>query len=64
MKFEHPSHIFEKYLKIKFYENAFHSDRQTDTMKPVVVFRNFANAPKNMLCLGLIGRQLQAVNLT
>jgi hypothetical protein len=26
----------------------FHADRRTDVMKLIVVFRNFANAPKNV----------------
>jgi len=46
---------FEKYSNTKFHENSFsgsrvvpcgRTDRQTDTTKLIVAFRNFANAPK------------------
>jgi hypothetical protein len=59
MKLEFIRHIFEKYSSIKIHDSSvgaelFHAggrtdgqtDRQTDMMKPVVAFRNFANAPK------------------
>jgi hypothetical protein len=50
--------IFEQYSNIKFHENPFGGSRvvlcgrtdgqtETDTMKLIVAFRNFANAPKN-----------------
>jgi hypothetical protein len=60
IKLQFPQHFIEKYSNIKFHENPFSgsrvipwrqkdrcADRQTDTMKLKVTFRNFANAPKN-----------------
>jgi len=47
--------FFEKYLNTKFHENPFsgsrivpcvQTDEQTDRMKLIVTFRNFAKAPK------------------
>jgi hypothetical protein len=53
IKLEFSRQIFEKSSNIKFHENPssvggelFHADRQTDAMKLIVAFRNFANAPK------------------
>ena len=58
MKFEFSGRIFEKYPNIKFHENppsgsrgvpcgqtGRWTERRTDMTKPIVVFRNFANAP-------------------
>jgi hypothetical protein len=58
MKLEFSRQIFEKYLRITFYENLSSGsrvvpcgraggwrDRQTDMTKLIVAFRNFANAP-------------------
>jgi hypothetical protein len=44
--------MFEKYLNIKFHENALSRSpavpcRRTDVTKLIVAFRNFAKAPKN-----------------
>jgi len=53
MLLELPRQTFEKYsnnfTKIRpVGAELFHADRQTDiTMKLIVAFRNFANAPKN-----------------
>jgi len=59
-KIEISRHIFEKFSNIKFHENPSNgsrvfpfgrtdgqTERQTDMMKLIVDFRNFANAPKN-----------------
>jgi hypothetical protein len=46
--------IFEKYWSIKFSENPsvgaemFDADGQMEMTKPVIAFRNFMNAPKNL----------------
>jgi hypothetical protein len=54
-KLEFSRQIFEKFSNIKFPENPSigsrvvlcgGTDGQTDTMKLIVVFRNFANEPK------------------
>jgi hypothetical protein len=60
MKLEFSQQIFEKFLNIKFNQNPSgrsrvapcgrkdrQTDRQTDTTKLVVGFRNFANAPED-----------------
>jgi hypothetical protein len=57
MKLEYFRQILEKSSSVKFKENPssrirfFHADgktdRQTDTTKLIVIFRNFAKAPKN-----------------
>ena len=53
MKLELYQQIFEKYSDIRFNENPssgaelLHADRQTNMMKLIVAFRNFANALKN-----------------
>jgi hypothetical protein len=58
MKFAFSRQVFENYSNAKFYENpskeeqVFRADgltgsRQTDIPKPIVAFRNFANAPNN-----------------
>ena len=51
MKLEFSRKIFEKYSNIKFHGNlsseAGRIDGQTDIMKLIVAFLNFANAPKN-----------------
>jgi hypothetical protein len=50
MKLELLLQFFEKYAKVKFHENPsvgaelFHTGGQTNMMKLVVAFRNFANA--------------------
>jgi len=55
MKLEPPRQIFEKNSNIKTHENPSsgspvvpcrRTDGQTDMTKLIVVFRNFANAPK------------------
>ena len=55
MKLEFSRHIFEKSSNIQFHENPSSGsrvvlcgpkDRRTDMTKLIVVFRNFANAPK------------------
>jgi hypothetical protein len=62
MKLEFSQQFFEKFSNIKFHENPFSGsqvvpcvrpegrmdgrDGMTDTKKLIVVFRNFANAPK------------------
>jgi len=59
MKFESSRQIFEKYSFAKYHECvqwepscSTRTDRQTDTSKLIVVFRNFANAPRNSIfCL-------------
>jgi hypothetical protein len=56
MKLEISLHIFEKYSNFKFDKNPSsrsqvvpcgRTDGQTDTTKLIVVFGNFANAPKS-----------------
>jgi hypothetical protein len=54
MKIEFSWQIFEKYLNIKVHENPSSGsrvvrgmDRQTDMMKLIIMFGNFANTPKN-----------------
>jgi len=53
MKLEFFRHIFAKYSNIKFNyirpvgSEVFHADRQTNMIKLVVAFRNFAKALKN-----------------
>jgi hypothetical protein len=62
MKFKFSRKIFEKYSNMKFHENPSsgsrdvpcgqtngltETDRQTDMMKLIAVFRNSAKAPKN-----------------
>jgi hypothetical protein len=54
MKLEFSRQSFEKKAEISSFmkirpvgTELFHADGQTDTTKIVVVFRNFANAPKN-----------------
>jgi hypothetical protein len=52
MKLEFSRQMFEKSSRIKFYKNLSSGSRvipcgRTDITKPVVAFRNFANAPKN-----------------
>jgi hypothetical protein len=56
MKLEFSRKIFEKSSNIKFHENRCsrsrvvacgQTDEWADTTKLIVVFRNFANAPKN-----------------
>jgi hypothetical protein len=59
MKLEFSEQIFTKYPNIKSYdENPYigsrvvpcgRRDRQADTMKLTVAFRNFANAPKKRM---------------
>jgi hypothetical protein len=60
MKFEFYRQFFEKYLNIKFYENSSvgqscsvrtdgRTDGETDMMKLIVTFRNFANAPQSLV---------------
>ena len=55
VKLEFSQRVFEKYSNIKIKENLFsgspvvpcgRTDGQTDMMKPIVAFRNFANTPK------------------
>jgi hypothetical protein len=54
MKLEFSRHIFEKSSFFKFHEHPplraelFHAERRTDMTKPIVVFRNFANALKKL----------------
>ena len=55
MKLEDSRQIFEKYSNIKFHENPSSEDRvapygRTDVTQLIVVFRYFANAPKNAYC--------------
>jgi hypothetical protein len=49
MKLEFSGQVLEKYSNIKFHDNPPSGSRvpfgQTDTMKLMVAFRNFANAP-------------------
>jgi hypothetical protein len=56
MNLEFSQDIFEKYLNTKFHEDKFSGSRsvlfgltdgRTDMSKLIVVFLNFANAPKN-----------------
>ena len=59
IKLEFSQYIFEKYSNINFHENPSSgsrvvtraTDEQTDMTKPIVAFRNLANAPKNMCTL-------------
>ena len=56
MNLEFSRQIFEKYSNIKFHEypssgNWYVLCRWTDTTNPIITFRNFANAPKNVLNL-------------
>jgi len=52
MKLEFSRRIVEKYSSTKFHENSssgaesFHTQRQPDTTKLILAFRNLANAPK------------------
>ena len=51
MKHEFSRQIFEKYSNTKFNENPFSGNRvvwfgQTDGHELIIVFRNFADAPK------------------
>jgi hypothetical protein len=54
MELEFSRRIFEKCWDIKCYENRavraelFHADGQTEVTKPIIVFWNFGNAPKNL----------------
>ena len=57
MKLEFSRQIFAKYSYLRFNENPSsgnrvvpcgQTDEQTDTMKLIVAFSNFANAPKNI----------------
>jgi hypothetical protein len=53
MKIEFSRQSLEKYSNIKFHKirpvgvQLFHAARRKDTMKLIVAFHNFANAPKN-----------------
>jgi hypothetical protein len=54
MKLEFSRHVSEKYSNIKFQENLSSGSRvlpcgqrEGQTTKIIVAFRNFANAPKN-----------------
>jgi hypothetical protein len=52
MKLEYSPQIFEKYSNTIFHENPSSGSRvfqmrKTDMTKPIVAFRNFANAPEN-----------------
>jgi hypothetical protein len=56
MKIEFSWQIFEKYSNFKFNENPSDGSlvvpcgqTDTDTTKLIVAFRNFANAPKNIV---------------
>jgi len=58
MKLEFSRHVFEKYSNIKFHANPSSrsrvvpcgwTDSRTDMTKPIVSFRNFANASKNVI---------------
>jgi hypothetical protein len=58
MKLQFSRHVFEKYANIKFHENPSSrsrvvpcgwTDSRTDMTKPIVSFRNFANASKNVI---------------
>ena len=60
MKIELSGRIFEKFLDVKFRENTFsgsrvvpvgETDRQKDTTKLIIAFRNFANVQKKWLNL-------------
>jgi len=81
MKLEFSGQIFEKYSNIKFHENrpsgsrgvacgqtGGWTERRTDMTKPVVAFRNFANAPiktelnANKLSKRALNRKLQSAN--
>jgi hypothetical protein len=56
MKFEFSREIFDKYSNTKFHENpssgeqrcSMRTDERTDMTKPIVAFRNFAHASKNV----------------
>jgi hypothetical protein len=63
MKLEFSRHIFEKHSNTKFHENPSSGSRvvpygradgridgQTEMTKLIIVFRNFANTPKNDNC--------------
>jgi len=52
MKLEFSLQIFRKYSNIKFHRNSFTGSQtvpfgQTEIIKLIVTFRNFAKAPKN-----------------
>jgi hypothetical protein len=56
MTLEFSGHIFEQYSNVKFPDNPSsgsrvvpcrETDEETDMMKLIVAFCNFANAPKN-----------------
>ena len=54
MKLKFSQQSIRKYSNIKFDENPSHGSRvvpcgRTDMMKLIVAFRNFANAPKNIM---------------
>ena len=53
MKLGFSRQIFEKYSNIKYHENPSSGSRvpcgQTDMTKLMVAFRDFTNAPNNML---------------
>jgi hypothetical protein len=58
MKLEYSQYLFEKYLTIKVIKicpveaKLFHAG-QTDMMKLIVTFHNFANVPKNNIWMSL-----------
>jgi hypothetical protein len=71
-KLEFSEQIFEKYSNIKLHENLSigsrvvacgrmdgQTDRQTDVMKPLVTFGNFANAPKKTEVIAFFKRALK-----
>jgi hypothetical protein len=71
MKHECSRQIFEKYSYIKFHENPFvgsrvvwfgQTDGQTDMTKLIVVFRNFADAPKKDL-RGTVCEEVDTIGL-
>jgi hypothetical protein len=54
MKFEFSQQVLEKYSNVKYNENPSSGSRvvtsgRTDMTKPIVAFRNFANALKNVI---------------
>ena len=59
MKLEYSQYIFEKFLNIKVIKicpveaKRFHTEGQTDMMKLIVTFHNFANMPKNNIWMSL-----------
>ena len=70
MKLEFSQQVFENYSKIKFHENPSsdswvvphgQTDGQTDMTKLRVAFRNFANAPKNVLYLFTVDTTLISI---